>query len=106
MAKDVYHIRTAEGFELDYHRDVESLKRDYPGAVITGRRVMNDVGEGTYEPYSIAKAQAERRKAEADKTAKKASSKKQDEAPAEAPAEEPVEVVVAAPAEAPAETGN
>lgn len=103
MAKDVFRIRTVEGFEHDYHRGVDQLKQDYPGAVITGRRVVNDVGEGTYEPWSIAKAQAEQRKAEAEKAAKKAPNKKKDETPAE----EPVEVVVeVAPADAPVENGK
>lgn len=100
---EVFRITTAEGFVFDYHRGVDQLKQDYPGAVITGRRVVNDVGEGTYEPYSIAKAQADQRKAEAEKTAKKAPNKRKDETPAE----EPVEVVVeVAPADAPVETGK
>lgn len=100
---EVFRITTAEGHIHDYHRGVDQLKQDHPGAVITGRRVMNDVGEGTYEPWSIAKEQAAQRKAAAEKAAKKAPSKKKDEAPAE----EPVAVVVeAAPAEAPAKDGK
>lgn len=57
-SKEVYRIVTAEGHEYDYHGTVAQLKEAHPGAVITGRRTVSAVGEGTYEPYSIAKAQA------------------------------------------------
>jgi len=80
---DVYRIVTPEGHVYGYHGDIDQLKAAHPGAVITGRLVMNEVGEGTFEPYSIAKAQADRRKAEADKAEKKAPAKKKDEAPAD-----------------------
>lgn len=67
MAKEVYRIVTADGHEYDYHHGPEQLKQDHPGAVITGRRVVNSVGEGTYEPYSLPKARAaERKEAAAD----------------------------------------
>lgn len=59
---DVYRIVTSEGHEHDYHGGIERLKEDYPGATITGIRVSNELGEGYYEPYSNAKAQAVRRK--------------------------------------------
>lgn len=62
MAKDVYRIVTAEGHEYDYHGTVEQLKEAHPGAQITGRRVVNSVGEGSYEPYTIPKARAAERK--------------------------------------------
>jgi len=62
MAKEVYRIVTAEGHEYDYHGTVEQLKEAHPGARITGRRVVNSVGEGSYEPYTIPKARAAERK--------------------------------------------
>lgn len=68
---DVFRIVTAEGHEYDFHGGVDALKETYPGAVITGRRMVNAVGEGTYEPYTIAKAQAAGRKAaDGDKPAR------------------------------------
>lgn len=104
---EVFRITTPEGHVYDYHRGVDQLKADHPGAVITGRRVVNDVGEGTYEPWSIAKEQAAQRKADAEKTAKKTSGKKKDEAPAEEPVAVVVEVAPAdAPADVPAENGK
>ena len=61
---EVYRIITAEGHEHDWHGGVARLKEAHPGAVITGRRVVNAVGEGTYEPYSLVQAAAAERKAE------------------------------------------
>ena len=66
---DVYRIVTAEGHEYDFHGGVEALQDAHPGAAITGRRVVNAVGEGTYEPYTIEKAQAAERKTAASETA-------------------------------------
>ena len=74
MAKDVYRIVTAEGHEYDYHGTVEQLKEAHPGAVITGRRVVNSVGEGSYEPYTIPKARAAERKEAATEGAAPATS--------------------------------
>lgn len=68
--KDVFRIVTVEGHEYDYHGNIDQLKEAHPGAQITGRRMVSDVGEGTYEPYSIAKARAVARKtAKADEDA-------------------------------------
>lgn len=55
---DVFRIVTAEGHEYDYHGTVEQLVEAHPGAQITGRRVLNPLGEGAYEPYSLADAEA------------------------------------------------
>lgn len=90
---EVYRIQTAEGHEYDWHLGVAALQDTHPGAVITGRRVVSSVGEGTYEPYSIAKAQAAERKEavpaakapKADKPATAKGEKAADKA-AEAPA--------------------
>lgn len=64
---DVFRIVTVEGHEYDYHGTVEQLKAAHPGAQITGRRVLNPLGEGSYEPYTVPKARAaERKEAVAD----------------------------------------
>ena len=42
--------------------------------VITGRRVVNSVGEGSYEPYTIPKARAAERKEAATEGAAPATS--------------------------------
>lgn len=90
MAKhEVYRIVTAEGHEYDWHLGVAALKEAHPGATITGRRVVSAVGEGTYEPYSIGKAQAAERKAASEKDETKPKRKAKnvvvDETPGEFP---------------------
>ena len=96
MATDVYRIVTAEGHEYDYHGTVEQLKDAHPGAQITGRRVMNELGEGSHEPYSIAKAQAATRKEKAASDAPAEKPAAREEKPAKRTAATPPENVVAA----------
>lgn len=63
---EVYRIVTAEGHTYDYHGTVDQVQAAHPGAVITGRRVVSPVGEGSYEPYSAPKARAAERKEAAE----------------------------------------
>ncbi|MCA9878219.1 MAG: hypothetical protein KC442_10575 [Thermomicrobiales bacterium] len=51
MANEVYRIVTAEGHEHDWHGGLAALDGAHPGAVVTGQRVLNALGEGHYEPY-------------------------------------------------------
>lgn len=56
---EVYRIVTAEGHEHDWHGGLAALADAHPDAVVTGRRVLNALGEGHYEPYRPAAAAPE-----------------------------------------------
>ena len=86
---DVYRIREGRE-EHAWHGTVEALKRAHPGAVITDRLVMDEVGQGRWEPISHRQAQAHERKAAEGEPEEKKEDKRpkraKDEVPAEAPA--------------------
>lgn len=81
--KEVYRIVTAEGHEHDWHGGLARLQEVHPGARITGRRVLNALGEGHYVPYLLQPAPASRKAAP---VAAPASEPAADAAPAPTPA--------------------
>lgn len=66
---DVYHIVLPDGQEFAWHKSADELREVHPGAVITGRLVMDETGQGSWEPMSHQSAVAKARKADDDKTA-------------------------------------
>lgn len=82
---DVYRVVTTDGQEFAWHKSASDLQKAYPGAVITGVLVPDDIRGGTFVPQSTRQALA---------AEKKAAGPKQEPAAEEDPAE--AVVVVAA----------
>ncbi len=53
---EVYRIVLPDGQEFAWHGTVEAMKETHPGAEITGRLVMDEVAQGSWEPFNNRKA--------------------------------------------------
>lgn len=62
---EVYRFVQPDGQTHAWHGTVSDLRKAHPNAAVTGRLVSDDLGQGTWQPYSGNQAAADERKAEA-----------------------------------------
>ena len=64
MADDVYRFTCPDG-DFAWHGSVADLRKAHPKAVVTGHLVMDEVGQGSWEPYDAKQAKAAPKNGEA-----------------------------------------